>query len=263
MLEFIKQLAVDAGKLALERRQTLTESGIYAKGTDVDMVTDVDRETEAFIISKIQANYPEHGIFGEESGIQTSDSPYRWVIDPIDGTVSFIHDTHYWCVSIALQKDGETIAGAIYAPKLDELFYAEKGKGAFLNGREIHVSSCNSMLSAVLATGFACVRARQKPDNMIYFAQILRQAQGVRRGGSAALDLCHVAAGRYDGYWEMKLNLYDIAAGALIAAEAGAVVCDFKNKQNFPDDGIICVTPGLFDKLMYVIEHPQMEYANE
>lgn len=261
MLEFIKQLAVDAGKLALERRQTLTESGIYAKGTDVDMVTDVDRETEAFIISKIQANYPEHGIFGEESGIQTSDSPYCWVIDPIDGTVSFIHDTHYWCVSIALQKDGETIAGAIYAPKLDELFYAEKGKGAFLNGKAIHVSNCSNMRSAMVSVGFACVRARRKPDCMIYFPQVLRQVQAVRRCGSAALDLCNVAAGRYDGYWEMELNLYDIAAGALIAAEAGAVVCDFNRKQNFPADGIVCTAPGIFEDFMYIIDHPQMEYA--
>ena len=256
MLEFIKKLAVDAGKLALERRNSLSENAIHTKGTDTDMVTDVDRETEAFIISRIREAFPDHGIFGEESGVQTGSSPFRWVIDPIDGTVSFIHDTHYWCVSIALQKDGETIAGAIYAPKFDELFYAEKGKGAFLNGKPIHVSACTALRSAVVSTGFACVRAKRRPDNMIYFPQVLRKVQSMRRCGSAALDLCHVAVGRYDGYWEMELNLYDVAAGAIIALEAGAVVADFNRKNNYPADGIVCTAPGVYEELMDIIEHP-------
>lgn len=261
MLEFIKKLAVDAGKFALESRRTLTENDIHTKATDTDMVTVVDQATEAFIVSRIQAAYPDHGIFGEESGVHTSDSPYRWVIDPIDGTVSFIHDTHYWCVSIALQKNGKTIAGAIYAPRLDELFYAEEGKGAFLNDRQIHVSGCSNLRSAMISVGFACVRAKRKPDNMIYFPQVLRTVQAVRRCGSAALDLCNVAAGRYDGYWEMQLNLYDVAAGAIIAAEAGAIVCDFNRKLNFPDDGIVCTAPGIFEAFMDILEHPQMEYC--
>ena len=259
MLEFMKELAVSAGKLALERRNSLTENDIHTKGTDTDMVTEVDRATEEFIIRKIHEIYPDHGVFGEESGIQSSSSPYRWVIDPIDGTVSFIHDTHYWCVSIALQKDGETIAGAIYAPKFDELFYAEKGKGAFLNGKKISVSNCENLRSAVVTTGFACVRAKRKPDNMIYFPQVLRKVQSMRRCGSAALDLCHVAVGRYDGYWEMELNLYDVAAGAVIALEAGAVVTDFNRKTNYPADGIVCTCPGLYEELMEIIEHPQLE----
>lgn len=261
MIEFIRKLARDAGKLALERRNFLTADSIHSKDTDVDMVTDVDRETEAFIIGRIHETYPDHGIFGEESGVQTSDSPYRWVIDPIDGTVSFIHDTHYWCVSIAVQKDGKTIAGAIYAPKLDELFYAEIGKGAFLNGKPLHASACCDLRAAMAATGFACVRAGIKPDNMIYLPQVLRKVQSIRRCGSAALDLCHVAVGRYDAYWEMKLNLYDVAAGALIAREAGAVVTDFNRQENYPDDGIVCTGPGVYEEMMEIIEHPQMEYC--
>ena len=261
MIEFIRKLARDAGKLALERRNFLTADSIHSKDTDVDMVTDVDRETEAFIVRKIHEVYPDHGVFGEESGEQTSESPYRWVIDPIDGTVSFIHDTHYWCVSIALQKDGKTVAGAVYAPKFDELFYAEAGKGAFLNDRKIHASACTNLRSACVATGFACVRAGIKPDNMIYLPQVLRKVQSIRRCGSAALDLCHVAVGRYDAYWEMKLNLYDVAAGALIAQEAGAVVTDFNRQENYPDDGIVCTGPGVYEEMMEIIEHPQMEYC--
>src|SRR5574344_370944 len=200
LADFIKQLALDAGKLALEGRKQLKSDGIHSKATDVDLVTDVDKQVEAFIDGTIRKRFPDHGIFGEESGIVRDESPWRWVVDPIDGTTNFIHDLPYYCVSIALQYGQETILGAVYAPKLNELFTAEVGKGARLNGEPIHVSAGSVLRQSLLSTGFACVRAGIRPDNFIYLPQIARASCGIRRYGSAALDLCNVAAGRCDGY---------------------------------------------------------------
>ncbi len=249
MLTFIKELAMEAGELALRGGESLSAATIHHKESEVDMVTDVDREIERFLVDRIHQRFPDHGVYGEEFGVTQADSEYRWVIDPIDGTVSFIHDLPYYSVSIALQHHRETIAGVVYSPRLGELFAAETGKGATLNGKPIHVSGRKTLTEALVSTGFACVRARHTPDNMQYFPEILHQVRGVRRSGSAALDLCNVAAGRYDAYWELCLNLYDIAAGVLIAREAGATVTDFNNGSNFPEAGVLA-TNGILHPAM-------------
>ena len=166
------------------------------------------------------------------------------MIDPIDGTVNFIHGFPYYSISIALQKQGKTVAGVVYSPRLNELYAAAAGHGAALNGQPLRVSGCAALADSLLATGFACVRAGIRPDNLELLPGIVRQIQGIRRNGSAALDLCNVAAGRFDGYWEFCLNLYDVAAGALILQEAGGRVTDLASRNRWPEAGI-CATNGL------------------
>ena len=254
MLEFIKQLAVEAGKRVLAGGARLTAADIRAKENPADMVTVVDREVEAFIRGEIEKAYPDHGIYGEETGRAREGAEFRWLIDPIDGTTGFIHGFPYYSVSIALLHRGRREAGVVFAPALCELFAAEQGGGATLNGRPIHVSDCTEMRNALLATGFGCVRARRKPDNFDYLPAITRSVQDIRRCGSAALDLCNVAAGRFDGYWEFALQPYDIAAGTLILEEAGGVVSDIAGGGNWPERGFVATNGELHRALLACFE---------
>lgn len=244
MLGFIREIAVEAGKIAVEGGSRLTASEIHVKGMPTDLVTEIDRKVEAYLTGRIRERFPDHGIFGEESGETAGAGEYRWVIDPIDGTVNFIHGFPYYSISIALQKQGKTVAGVVYSPRLNELYAAEAGRGASLNGQPLRVSRCETPEQSVLATGFACVRAQIRPDNLDLLPGIARRLQGIRSNGSAALDLCNVAAGRFDGYWEFCLNLYDVAAGALILQEAGGRVTDLAGRNRWPEAGI-CATNGL------------------
>ncbi len=244
MLGFIREIAVEAGKIAVEGGSRLTASEIHVKGTPTDLVTEIDRKVEAYLTGRIRERFPDHGIFGEESGETAGAGEYRWVIDPIDGTVNFIHGFPYYSISIALQKQGKTVAGVVYSPRLNELYAAAAGHGAALNSQPLRVSGCAALADSLLATGFACVRAGIRPDNLELLPGIVRQIQGIRRNGSAALDLCNVAAGRFDGYWEFCLNLYDVAAGALILQEAGGRVTDLAGRNRWPEAGI-CATNGL------------------
>ena len=244
MLGFIREIAVEAGKIAVEGGSRLTASEIHVKGTPTDLVTETDRKVEAYLTGRIRERFPDHGIFGEESGETAGAGEYRWVIDPIDGTVNFIHGFPYYSISIALQKQGKTVAGVVYSPRLNELYAAAAGHGAALNGQPLRVSGCAALADSLLATGFACVRAGIRPDNLELLPGIVRQIQGIRRNGSAALDLCNVAAGRFDGYWEFALNLYDVAAGALILQEAGGHVTDLTGRNRWPEAGI-CATNSL------------------
>ncbi len=246
----MKKLAVDAGKLAQAGGERLSAADIRAKDNPADMVTVVDREVEEFICAEIRKRYPDHGVFGEETGHSGDETEYCWIIDPIDGTTSFIHGFPYYSVSIGLRHRDQFIAGVVYAPAMNELFAAERGRGATLNGRPIHVSACTVMRHALLATGFACVRAQMRPDNFDYLPEIARSIQGIRRCGSAALDLCNVAAGRFDGYWEFALNLYDIAAGVLILEEAGGRLTDLSGGNNYPEKGIVATNGALHDALL-------------
>ena len=167
------------------------------------------------------------------------------MVDPIDGTQSFVHGHPFFCISIALKENGTTIAGCVYAPRLGMMFSAEKGKGAFEDGHPIRVSGCDALNKAVVATGFACLRAGLKKNNMPIIDRVFPIAQDIKRCGSAALDLCFVAAGRVDVYWEIALKEYDVAAGALIASEAGAVVLDMNGGANWPSEGILCTNAPL------------------
>lgn len=250
MLEFIEKIAREAGRIAVEGGTHLTAGQIHAKGTPTDMVTEIDRRVEEFLVDAIRRRYPEHCIFGEETGRTAGSSTWCWVIDPIDGTTSFIHGFPYYSISIACRKEGRTEAGVVYAPRLGELFRAERGGGARLNGEAIHVSACTELKSALMATGFACVRAGVRPDNLDLMPELVRSIQGVRRCGSAALDLCNVAAGRFDGYWEWGLQLYDIAAGALILEEAGGRITDYSGGAEYPEKGVAATNGLLQEKLL-------------
>ena len=250
MLDFICETALMAGALAKAGRERLTAALIHVKDTPTDMVTDIDREVERFIIDRVRAKFPDHGFIGEETGRSGAEKEFCWIIDPIDGTTSFIHDFPFWAVSVALYRRGEPYAGAVFAPALGELFAAEKGRGATLNGRPIRVSDCGDIGSSLLGTGFACVRAQVKPDNFDYIRPIAYAAQGFRRCGSASLGLCYTAVGRFEAYWEVLLNIYDIAAGALIVTEAGGRVSDLAGGGAYPEKGILASNGALHDVLL-------------
>ncbi len=195
---------------------------IDTKSSEVDIVTQVDRSCETRIREILLGAYPDHVVLGEEQG-QQGDARHRWIVDPLDGTVNYAHAFPFFCVSIALEIDDEVRLGVVYDPVRDELFSAVAGAGATLNGRPLSVSRETVARRALLATGFAYVEEEQQ-RNLEVFARVLPQVQSIRRPGAAALDLCYVAAGRTDGFWELNLNAWDVAAGMLIVREAGGTV---------------------------------------
>src|ERR1700691_401120 len=194
---------------------------------DADLVTVADRSSEILIRQRLRQHWPSHDILGEEGGLQDTGSDYRWYVDPLDGTTNFAHGFPVFCVSMGLDYKGSRIAGVIYDPTRDELFAAEQGSGAYLNQRRIHASRTASLAECLLATGFPSHK-RHKNPNIFFYHQITLHTHGVRRAGSAALDLCYVACGRLDGFWEFNLNPWDTAAGVLLVQEAGGKVSDFK-----------------------------------
>ena len=193
---------------------------------DADLVTVADRKSEALILEKIRAQFPTHDVMGEEGARIESGSDYKWYVDPLDGTTNFAHGFPVFCVSLGVQFRGQGTAGVIYDPTRDEMFAAEAGKGATLNGKPIHVSATSRLADCLIGTGFPSHK-RHKNPNIHFYHQITLRTHGVRRAGSAALDLCNVAAGRFDGFWEFNLNPWDTAAGVLIAEEAGARITNF------------------------------------
>ena len=244
-LDFIKDLAGRAGGIALERSKSLSSDSIEFKN-DKDIVTEADKEVERFILSEIGKAYPDHATYGEEYGKSSAKSDYCWVIDPIDGTASFAHGQPFYSVSIALRYGNEPILAAVCAPRLGEIFYAERGAGAFVNGERMRVSRRDKLINSILSTGFACLRADLPQNNLPIFCKIVPKLRGIRRYGSAAIDMAFVAAGRLEGFWEMNLNPYDIAAGELLVKEAGGRVMDFKGGADFPKSGTLA-TNGLID----------------
>jgi myo-inositol-1(or 4)-monophosphatase len=200
--------------------------GFEYKG-DVDLVTEADRASEKLIVERLRARWPEHGIVGEEGTRTGPGAEYRWYVDPLDGTTNFAHGFPVFCVSIALvHKDEELVIGVLYDPTRDEMFSAEPGKGATLNAKPIHVSKTTRLAESLLGTGFPSHKRHLNP-NIHFYHQITLRSHGVRRAGSAALDLANVACGRYDGFWEFNLNPWDTAAGALLVREAGGIVTRF------------------------------------
>lgn len=223
--------AREAGKIQLEhfRKGNL---GIRNKLNDSDIVTVADGESERCVISHIRATYPDHAILSEESGESGGSGHYRWVIDPLDGTTNFSSGLPLFAVSIAIEKDGETIVGVVYAPYLDEMFTAVKGCGARLNSRPLKCASKDRLSRCVVSTGFPVDKNVNPDNNLDNVARIMPQLRGLRRLGSAAIDICYVAAGYLDGYWEMNLHHWDVAAALLIATEAGAAHSFFRNDRN-------------------------------
>lgn len=220
----LEPIAREAGALLLTyfNRQIKIEY----KG-DVDLVTAADRASEKLIVERLKSKWPQHGIVGEEGTRSDIGAEYRWFVDPLDGTTNFAHSYPVFCVSIALaRQDDQLEVGVLYDPTRDELFAAERGGGATLNGIQIHVSKTTRLAESILGTGFPSHK-RHKNPNIHFYQQITLRSHGVRRAGSAALDLANVAAGRYDGFWEFNLNPWDTAAGALIVQEAGGTVTRF------------------------------------
>lgn len=204
---------------------------IETKSSIVDLVTEVDRMSEEHIINAIKNNYPGHAILSEESGKHDIESDYLWVIDPLDGTTNYAQGLPLFAISIALKYKDDTILGVIYLPVLEQMFEAIKGQKAFLNGKEISVGNKVDLGQCVLATGFPYDRATHHDNNLNYFSRIMPKVRGLRRMGSAAYDLANVAAGILDGYWELNLSIWDVAAGALIVEESGGKVVYLSEKR--------------------------------
>lgn len=237
MLDTILLNAISWARQAGAIQLDLFRSGnlkIENKINDSDIVTQADKLSEKLIINNIHTYYPTHSILSEESGEETQkDSEYKWIIDPLDGTTNFSSGLPLFSISIAIQKNGETVVGVVYAPYLNEVFHAIKGAGAFLNGNPIMVSRNSDPAKSVLATGFPVDKNINPDNNLDNVARIMPQIRGLRRLGSAAIDLCYVAAGFLDGYWELNLHKWDIAAGELIVSEAGGKTTRFRPDRNY------------------------------
>ena len=232
-LQEVEQLAREAGQILLSRYGKVHE--IKMKGI-VDLVTEADHLAEAFILGYLKEKYPTHLIVSEEAGSNFIRSDHAWYIDPLDGTVNFAHGIPIFSVSIAYAYRGQIQIGVVYDPSRDECFSAEQGKGARLNGQPIQVTKTQKLIHSLLVTGFPYEKDDNHTTNLDHYGYFSMRTRGVRRLGSAAIDLCYVACGRFDGYWELVLNAWDYAAGSLIASEAGAVVTTAEGKELDPSD---------------------------
>jgi myo-inositol-1(or 4)-monophosphatase len=237
----IEAIAREAGELLMgyfARRVPIEYKG------DVDLVTEADRTSEALIMDRIQARFPRHDVLGEEGARRETGSDYKWYVDPLDGTTNFAHGFPVFSISLGLEHKGQTIAGVVYDPARGEMFSAEKGSGAYLNQRRIHVSKTRNLPESLLATGFPSHK-RHKNPNIHFYHQITLRTHGVRRAGSAAFDLACVASGRFDGFWEFNLNPWDLAAGVLLVEEAGGQVTGFLGQPFRLADRDVVATNGL------------------
>ncbi len=242
----MSEIAREAGALLMdffERRVKVEYKG------DVDLVTEADRASEALIVERIRRRFPGHDVFGEEGTRTDTGSDFRWYIDPLDGTTNFAHGFPVFCVSLGLERKGERIAGVLFDPTRDELFSAEKRAGALLNDAPIRVSRTERLDESLVATGFPSHKRHQNP-NIHFYHQITLRTHGVRRAGSAALDLACVACGRFDGFWEFNLNPWDTAAGVLIVEEAGGKVTRFDGSPFRLDSREVLASNGLIHEAL-------------
>jgi myo-inositol-1(or 4)-monophosphatase len=247
LLPEVEAIAREAGTLLMgyfARRVTIEYKG------DVDLVTEADRASEKLIVERLRARWPEHGIVAEEGTRSEMDAEYRWYVDPLDGTTNFAHGYPVFCVSMALarrtggENDDQLEVGVLYDPTRDEMFAAERGQGATLNGKPIRVSNTAGLGESILGTGFPSHK-RHKNPNIHFYHQLTLRSHGVRRAGSAALDLANVSCGRYDGFWEFNLNPWDTAAGVLIVQEAGGTVTRFDGSPFRLDSREVLASNGL------------------
>lgn len=254
MLNTAIKAARRAGSLINRASNDLDKLTIEMKAHN-DFVSEVDRVAEQAIIEVLKEAYPQHSILAEESGSADTGSEYQWIIDPLDGTTNFLHGFPQYCVSIALSVKGVISQGVVYDPTRNDLFTASKGGGAFLNDRRIRVSKTLQMKDALVGTGFPS-REFDKIDKYIgMFKDLTPKCAGIRRPGAAALDLAYLACGRYDGFWEMGLSAWDMAAGSLLVKEAGGLVTDFSGEDNFLDNGtIVAATPRIFPPLLAIVQ---------
>ncbi len=253
LLEIAKEAAYEAGEIQLSFMGK--NKNIEYKSNEFDLVTEADKQSEAKIMSILETYFPDHDVLGEETGCHNDhNSEYLWVIDPLDGTTNFTHNFPHFAVSIGLVKNGNIILGVVYDPCKNELFWAAEGTGAYINSEPIQVSNVGQLHGGLLATGFAPGSLDTFEENMAYFKEFIHKGQAIRRPGAAALDLCYVACGRLDGFWELNLSPWDVTAGACIVREAGGRVTNFDSKEFDPYEKTILATNILLhDKMMEVI----------
>ncbi len=263
-LEFyqsLQTLILDTGRFILSEWENFSSEQIEYKGKN-DMVSYVDKTAEKMLVTGCKKLIPDAGFINEETGIHLSDSEYRWIIDPLDGTTNFIHGLPFFAISLALQYREETLIGYVYKIPGDELFFAEKGKGAFLNQKRIHVSSAPVLASALMATGFPYTKFGWIEEYLDILKTMMPASHGLRRMGSAAIDLAYVACGRFDGFFEFKLNAWDVAAGSLLVQEAGGSVSDFSGENNHLFVKEIIATNGNFhDEVLKIIMEKKHIYS--
>lgn len=248
----LERMARQAGEIlraGYEREHQVDYKGL------IDLVTEIDRQSEAFLLGEVQRAFPGHQIISEEIGLVPGHAGDQWLIDPLDGTINYAHGIPLFSVSIAYAHRGVMQLGVVYDPCRDELFSAERSQGARLNGRPIRVSQTAELQRSLLVTGFPYDAWSSKRNNLDYFGRFTRMTQGVRRLGSAALDLSYVAAGRFDGFWELSLNPWDVAAGGLIAAEAGARVTTIDDTPAYltPPCSILAASPAMHAKILAIL----------
>lgn len=253
-MEFAQNVARRAGRLLNQKASQ--HNPVYFKG-DIDLVTEADKMSEELILDEISRRYPGHGILSEESAAKNQQAALRWIIDPLDGTTNYAHGFPFFCVSIALEKEGVVLLGVIYDPTRGDMFVASQGGGAQLNGHPLHVSAVNVLSGSLLATGFPYDIRVSSDNNLNYFNAMAIRAQAVRRAGAAALDLAYLAAGRFDGFWELKLKPWDTAAGCLLATEAGGVISDMSGEKWQLDSPGIVASNGLIHRQMLEVLHLQ------
>ena len=245
------QVAVDAahaaGRILKERADSIGK--VQYKG-EIDPVTEIDLLCEQAVIKRIQKTFPDHAFLAEESGDTEGDADHLWIIDPLDGTVNYAHGYPAYCVSIGYQYKNEVVVGVVYNPCLDELFVAEKGQGATLNGKPISVSSTTELKQSLLATGFPYDISVSSDNNLDNFQKFIVACQAIRRPGSAALDLCYTAMGRFEGFWELKLHPWDYAAGWLMVEEAGGTMSRFDGSSFQMGDRSILASNGHIHQAM-------------
>jgi myo-inositol-1(or 4)-monophosphatase len=254
MLHIAVEAAKEAGRY-LKYSVGKVKSIEMKQGEERNLVSEIDKTSEAKIISIIKRHYPNHAILAEESGASSPSADYKWVIDPLDGTTNFLHGVPIFCVTIAIEYKGEIVAGVVYDPNLEELFTAEKGSGAYCNGKRMRVTQTSDLMSSLLVTGFPYDIA-QNPDNAVgHFVNFLMEGQGLRRLGSAALDLSYIAAGRFDGFWEVNLNPWDMAAGVLFVHEAGGKVSDFSGvPSSIYNKQVLATNGSIHDAMLQVLK---------
>lgn len=249
-------------KATLESGKILKENfgcnfKISSKDVVSNLVTEIDKKSEEKIFEIIKQDFPGHYILSEEAGALAQESEYKWIIDPIDGTVNYAHAIPLTCVSIALEKNGVVILGAVHNPISGEFFFAEKGKGSYLNEEKISVSDCVDFERSLLVTGFPYDSSSYKPDPVAVFKKFIMRDMPIRRLGSAALDLCWTACGRFEAFWEYNLNAWDVAAGALILEESGGLITDLSgNKFSIYGKELLAVNNN-------IIQNAMLEVINE
>ena len=255
-LSFTLEIAKKIGDIQLSYFGNI--SSVEKKSNNIDLLTSADIESERLIISKINEQYPNHSIISEETKSNLKDSEFTWIIDPLDGTTNFAHNLPIFAVSIALKKADKIIMGVVYNPAADKCFYAELNQGAYLNDELIQPSSADKLSDCLLATGFPYLHDEKYDLSFQIFKDFYDKTRGLRRLGAAALDLCFVAMGRFDGFYEYNLNSWDICAGALIASEAGCKVSDW-NGEEFPNDGsrILCSNSKIHNSMIKILTKPE------